>query len=111
MGVAVAGYMVGNHDAERGNWSPVEAFLVMASYLATATFTDHCVGRLIEALRASAHADNTIVVVWSDHGFHLGEKMHWEKRSLWEESTQVPLIFYVRERTTRLVVSARAAWG
>ena len=67
----------------------------MASYLATATFTDHCVGRLIEALRASAHADNTIVVVWSDHGFHLGEKMHWEKRSLWEESTRVPLIFYV----------------
>jgi choline-sulfatase len=67
----------------------------VASYLATATFTDHCVGRLLDALEASAHADNTIVVLWSDHGFHLGEKMHWEKRSLWEESTRVPLIFSV----------------
>lgn len=67
----------------------------VASYLATATFIDHCVGRLIEALDASEHSENTIVVLWSDHGFHLGEKMHWEKRSLWEESTRVPLIFSV----------------
>ncbi len=67
----------------------------VASYLATATFTDHCVGRLLAALEASPHADNTIVVLWSDHGFHMGEKMHWEKRSLWEESTRVPLIFSV----------------
>lgn len=65
----------------------------VASYLATATFTDHCVGRLLDALDSSPHADNTIVVLWSDHGFHIGEKMHWEKRSLWEESTRVPLIF------------------
>lgn len=64
-----------------------------ASYLATATFTDHCVGRLLDALDAGPHADNTIIVLWSDHGFHIGEKMHWEKRSLWEESTRVPLIF------------------
>lgn len=65
----------------------------VASYLATATFTDHCVGRLLDALDASPHADNTVIVLWSDHGFHIGEKMHWEKRSLWEESTRVPLIF------------------
>jgi arylsulfatase A-like enzyme len=64
-----------------------------ASYLATATFTDHCVGRLLDALDGGPHADNTIIVLWSDHGFHIGEKMHWEKRSLWEESTRVPLIF------------------
>lgn len=65
----------------------------VASYLACATFTDHCVGRLLDALDQSPHAKNTIIVLWSDHGFHLGEKMHWEKRSLWEESTRVPLIF------------------
>jgi arylsulfatase A-like enzyme len=65
----------------------------VASYLACATFTDHCVGRLLDALDDSPHAKNTIIVLWSDHGFHLGEKMHWEKRSLWEESTRVPLIF------------------
>lgn len=80
----------------------------VASYLATATFTDHCVGRLLDALEGSPHADNTIIVLWSDHGFHLGEKMHWEKRSLWEESTRVPLIFSVPgNNQQRNVVSTR----
>ncbi len=67
----------------------------VASYLACATFTDHCVGRLLNALDNSPNANNTIIVLWSDHGFHIGEKMHWEKRSLWEESTRVPLIFSI----------------
>lgn len=65
----------------------------VASYLATAAFVDHCVGKLLDALDDSEYDDNTIIVLWSDHGFHLGEKSHWEKRSLWEESTRVPLIF------------------
>ncbi len=65
----------------------------VASYLACASFTDACIGRLLDGLENSPHADNTVIVLWSDHGFHLGEKMHWEKRSLWEESTHVPLIF------------------
>ena len=69
----------------------------VASYLATATFTDHCLGELLDALDASPYADNTIIVLWSDHGFHLGEKMHWEKRSLWDESTRVPLIIVAPE--------------
>jgi arylsulfatase A-like enzyme len=65
----------------------------VSAYLACASFTDHCVGRLLDALDRGPHAENTLVVLWSDHGFHLGEKMHWEKRSLWERSTRVPLIF------------------
>jgi arylsulfatase A-like enzyme len=65
----------------------------VASYLACASFTDMCVGRLLDALDKSPYAKNTVIVLWSDHGFHLGEKMHWEKRSLWEESTHVPLVF------------------
>lgn len=64
----------------------------VASYLACSNYTDQCVGRLVSALEKSAYADNTVIVLWSDHGFHLGEKMYWEKRSLWEESTRVPLI-------------------
>jgi arylsulfatase A-like enzyme len=72
----------------------------VASYLACATFTDACVGRLLDALEASPFADNTLIVLWSDHGFHLGEKMHWEKRSLWEESTRVPLIFALPRATS-----------
>jgi arylsulfatase A-like enzyme len=58
------------------------------------------VGRLLDALEASPFADNTLIVLWSDHGFHLGEKMHWEKRSLWEESTRVPLIFALPRATS-----------
>lgn len=80
----------------------------VASYLATATFTDHCVGKLLEALDKSDYANNTLIVLWSDHGFHIGEKMHWEKRSLWEESTRVPLIISAPGITTPASSSPKA---
>jgi choline-sulfatase len=72
---------------ESGQWEHA-----VRAYLASVTFMDAQVGRLLDALRRSRHANNTIVVFWSDHGFHLGEKQRWEKRSLWERSTHVPLI-------------------
>ena len=62
------------------------------AYLASTSFVDHCVGILLNALQNGPHADNTLIVLWSDHGFHLGEKQHWAKRTLWEESTRVPLL-------------------
>ena len=62
------------------------------AYLASVSFVDHCVGIVLDALEASLYADSTIIVLWSDHGFHLGEKQHWAKRTLWEESTRVPLL-------------------
>jgi arylsulfatase A-like enzyme len=65
------------------------------AYLACVRFTDEQVGRLLDALDSGPHADNTIVVLFSDHGFHLGEKQRWAKQSLWERSTRVPLIFSV----------------
>jgi arylsulfatase A-like enzyme len=61
-------------------------------YLASISFADAQVGRLIDALDKSPHANTTIVVLWSDHGMHLGEKQQWEKFTLFEESTRVPLI-------------------
>ena len=63
------------------------------AYLASISFVDHCVGMVVDALNSSPHADNTLIVLWSDHGFHLGEKQHWGKRTLWQESTRVPLLF------------------
>ncbi len=63
------------------------------AYLASISFVDHCVGIVLDSLKSSPHADNTLIVLWSDHGFHLGEKQHWAKRTLWEESTRVPLLF------------------
>lgn len=56
-------------------------------YLASISFADACVGRVIDALDASPYARNTTVVLWSDHGWHLGEKLHWRKFALWEEAT------------------------
>ena len=62
------------------------------AYLACVTYVDHEVGRLLETLDASPLADNTAIVLWSDHGWHLGEKEHWGKWTGWERSTKVPLI-------------------
>ncbi|MEN1681366.1 MAG: sulfatase [Planctomycetota bacterium] len=62
------------------------------AYLASTAFVDACVGTVLDALDASPHKQNTIVVLFSDHGFHLGEKQRWAKRTLWEDGTRVPLI-------------------
>jgi choline-sulfatase len=62
------------------------------AYLASISFADAQIGRLLDALDASAHASNTIIVLWSDHGWHLGEKLHWHKSTLWERATRVPFI-------------------
>ncbi len=61
-------------------------------YLASIAYMDDLVGRMIAALDASEHADNTIVVFWSDHGWYLGEKLTYRKFTLWEESCRVPMI-------------------
>ena len=63
------------------------------AYLATISFADAQIGRVLDALDRSGHADNTIVVLWGDHGWHLGEKDHWRKHALWDVSTRTPLIF------------------
>ena len=64
-------------------------------YLAATAYTDMNIGRLLEAFDKSAYKDNTIVVFWCDHGWHLGEKQHWRKFALWEEATHAPLIWVV----------------
>jgi len=62
------------------------------AYLACVAFADAQIGRIIEAFDSSRYAENTIVVVTSDHGYHMGEKDQLFKRTVWEESTRVPLI-------------------
>jgi len=61
-------------------------------YLASITFADAQVGRVLDALDKSEHKENTIVILWGDHGWHLGEKEHWRKFALWEEATRVPFM-------------------
>jgi len=64
-------------------------------YLASIAFADHEIGRLLRALDKSDYADNTIIILWGDHGWHLGEKLHWRKFSLWEEADRAPLMMVV----------------
>ncbi len=61
--------------------------------LACISFGDAMLGRLLDTLEASPYNDNTIVVFWSDQGFHHGEKGHWGKHTLWQRTTQVPFIW------------------
>ena len=69
-------------------WRPL-----VRAYLASISFMDSQLGRVLDALDASPHAAGTIIVLWSDHGWHLGEKGITGKNTLWERSTRVPLIF------------------
>ncbi|KAA5544372.1 sulfatase [Roseiconus nitratireducens] len=66
---------------------------LVRAYLASISFVDSQVQRVLDALAESPHADNTIICLWSDHGWHLGEKAISGKNTLWERSTRVPLIF------------------
>ncbi|MDG2124741.1 MAG: sulfatase [Verrucomicrobiales bacterium] len=66
---------------------------ITRSYLACVSFVDHQLGRVLDALDRNGYTDNTVVVLWSDHGFHLGEKLITGKNTLWDPSTRVPLIF------------------
>jgi arylsulfatase A-like enzyme len=82
----------GDHKkvVESKNWEKA-----VQGYLASITFSDTCVGRILDALDQSPYAQNTIIVLWTDHGWHLGQKQHWRKFALWEEATRVPLMFVV----------------
>ncbi len=73
---------------ESGRWKDA-----IQGYLAAISYCDAMIGRLIDAYDHSAERDNTIIVFWGDHGWHLGEKQHWRKFALWEESTRAPLIW------------------
>lgn len=90
-GIAMA-KPTGDHAAmlQSGRWKEA-----VQAYLATITFCDAMVGRLIDGFEKSVYKDNTIVCLWSDHGWHLGEKEHWRKFALWEEATRAPYIWVV----------------
>lgn len=63
---------------------PEEWRRAMQGYLASVSFADAAVGEILDALDKSGHADNTVVVLLGDHGFHFGDKDRWEKFTLWD---------------------------
>jgi arylsulfatase A-like enzyme len=95
-GVRMAGPQ-GDHARflQSGRWKNA-----IQSYLATCAYTDMNVGRLLDALEKSPHRDNTIVVLWTDHGWSFGEKEHWRKFALWEEPTRTPYVWVVPGMTS-----------
>ncbi len=78
------------HVLEAGQWRNA-----VQGYLASIAYADAMLGRLLDALESSPHADNTIVVLWSDHGWQLGEKEHWRKFALWENVIRTVLMIKV----------------
>jgi arylsulfatase A-like enzyme len=67
---------------------------VMRAYMAAISYADACVGVILDAIEKSNYADNTIIILWGDHGWHLGEKLRYGKATLWKEATQLPFIFH-----------------
>jgi arylsulfatase A-like enzyme len=87
---------------ETNQWKPA-----IQAYLACTAMVDDLVGQIVGALEESPYADNTIIVLWSDHGFQLGEKGRWGKYSLWERATRVNLMWVVPDVTTPGTTSTR----
>ena len=88
---------------EHGQWNRA-----VQAYLASINFADDMLGTVLDALDESAYSGNTVVVLWGDHGWHLGEKRHWRKFALWEEATRVPLLISAPEGTPGLPEGTRS---
>jgi arylsulfatase A-like enzyme len=71
-------------------------------YLASIAFADAMLGRLLDGLDKSGKRDDTVIVVWSDHGWQLGEKEHWRKFALWDNVVRSVLMIHVPKSTSSL---------
>ena len=107
--VPPAGIKMSKRDSDHakvlksGRWKEL-----VQAYLASIAFCDAQVGRLLEGFEASPYRDNTIVVLWSDHGWSLGEKEHWRKFALWEEPTRTVFAWRVPGVTQPNMICDRA---
>ncbi|MEY4938317.1 MAG: Choline-sulfatase [Verrucomicrobiota bacterium] len=79
---------------KHGQWKAA-----VTAYLACISFMDAQIGKLLDAVAAGPDAGNTVIVLWGDHGWHLGEKEHWGKWTGWQRSTKTPLIVVPAENT------------
>ncbi len=98
-------FWAGMMEAERqrpGTWREA-----VRHYQAAAEFADAQIGRLLDALDATPRGRATVIVLWSDHGYQLGEKDAWEKFTLWEKATRVPFVVVAPGVTPPGTVCAR----
>jgi arylsulfatase A-like enzyme len=80
---------VGGVEAEIPAWRDL-----VQAYLACVSFADTCIGRILEGYERSPRRSQTVVLLWSDHGFHVGAKYHIAKQALWEEANRVQFIVH-----------------
>ncbi|WP_186775144.1 sulfatase [Allorhodopirellula solitaria] len=78
------------HVVEAGQWKRA-----VQGYLASIAFADAMFGRLLDGLDESGQRETTIIVLWSDHGWQLGEKQHWRKFALWDNVVRSVLMIHV----------------
>lgn len=94
--IPTIGKNISNGFKENGDYQRLKRYdkfkEPVQAYLASIKYADDCLGIILDALDKSQYKDNTIVVLWGDHGWHLGEKLHYRKFALWEESNRVPLL-------------------
>ena len=88
---------------ESGEWPKI-----IQAYLACISFVDYEIGRLLDGLENSEHADNTVIVLWSDHGYRLGEKGTFAKHALWNTATKTPLLFSAPELPKGILIDKPA---
>ncbi len=84
------------------NWKSI-----LQGYMANTSFADWSIGRVLETLDASPYSENTIVIFWSDNGYHLGEKNHFEKATLWDKASLIPIAIRMPDRSHAGVESPR----
>src|SRR6056297_3438607 len=92
------------HILEQDQWKQG-----IQGYLASIHFADAMLGRVLDALESGPNAHNTVVVLWSDHGWQLGEKEHWQKYTPWRAVTRVPLMIRVPEKVSDALPSGTQA--
>lgn len=83
----------GDGKGNQYNLNKSEAREIKRAYYATVSFLDAQIGRVLKKLKDTGLDKQTVVVFSSDHGYHLGEKGHWQKQTLYDKATRVPLIF------------------
>ena len=89
-------YKLGKEKPELGkNVSDDYARELRHGYFAATSYVDAQIGRVLEALKANGQAENTVVILWGDHGWHLGDQTIWGKHTLYERSLRSPLIIKV----------------
>jgi arylsulfatase A-like enzyme len=92
---------------QTGASNPDDWNKLLHGYAANTSFADWSIGRVLDALDQSKYSDNTMVIFFSDNGYHMGEKNHFEKAALWEMAAYTPVLIRMPDRAHAGTVTPR----